>query len=59
MKVVVRLDRPGRTDVLIDTLGPEPGALRQPPPAACVECGDDDPTEGHVFCMDCLERLHG
>jgi DNA (cytosine-5)-methyltransferase 1 len=24
-------------------------------PSACVECGNDDPTEGSVLCLDCLE----
>ena len=23
---------------------------------ACEECGNDDPTEGHSFCLDCLEK---
>lgn len=23
---------------------------------ACVECGNDDPTEGHIVCTDCLEE---
>ena len=25
--------------------------------AACVECGNDDPTEGWLVCTDCLEAL--
>lgn len=25
------------------------------PYAACVECGNDDPCEGYVWCSDCLE----
>jgi DNA (cytosine-5)-methyltransferase 1 len=25
--------------------------------AACVECGNDDPTEGYLVCSDCLESL--
>jgi DNA modification methylase len=25
--------------------------------AACVECGNDDPTEGWLVCSDCLETL--
>ena len=24
---------------------------------ACVECGNDDPTEGYRYCSDCLEML--
>jgi hypothetical protein len=27
------------------------------PRGACEECGDDDPTEGHRVCLDCLENL--
>lgn len=23
--------------------------------AACEECGNDDPTEGHTVCSDCLK----
>lgn len=25
------------------------------PYAACSECGNDEPTEGHSVCLDCLE----
>lgn len=27
------------------------------PAPACVECGNDDPTEGYVLCLDCLEEV--
>lgn len=27
--------------------------------SACVECGNDEPTEGHDLCMDCLEATDG
>lgn len=28
------------------------------PLGACMECGNDDPTEGYRYCQDCLEKLH-
>lgn len=28
-----------------------------PPDGACIECGNDDPTEGYRVCSDCLEAL--
>jgi NMD protein affecting ribosome stability and mRNA decay len=24
----------------------------------CIECGDDDATEGHLLCLDCLEETY-
>lgn len=28
---------------------------RPAPTAACIECGNDDPCEGFLYCSDCLE----
>jgi len=46
---------------LIGAILPPPWAahilapLLRPAVGACVECGNDDPTHGHVLCLDCLE----
>jgi hypothetical protein len=35
------------------SVGPED--TRPPLPSGCVECGNDDATEGYAKCLDCLE----